>query len=96
MVIPEFNWDDIGAWSSLDRLNLADAQGNRGLGETLFLESAGTTAFSDEGLICAFGVKDLLIVQHGGVTMVVPKNETARLKELVKKVQANPKWKKYL
>ncbi len=96
MVIPEFKWDDIGAWSSLDRLHAADAKGNRAIGETLQLESEGTTCFSDEGIVCTFGVKDLLVVQHGGVTLVVPKTHSARLKDLVKQVQANPKWKKYL
>jgi len=96
MIVPEFQWDDIGAWSSLDRLHAADVQGNRSIGETLLLESEGTTCFSDAGLVCAFGVKDLLIVQHEGVTLVADKAHTARLKELVKKVQANSKWKNYL
>ncbi len=96
MVIPEFQWDDIGAWSSLDRLHPADKQGNRSIGDALLLESEGTTCFTDAGLVCAFGVQDLLIVQHEGVTLVADKAHTARLKELVKKVQANPKWKNYL
>ena len=96
MVIPEFSWDDIGAWSSLDRLHKADAKGNRSVGETIQLESEGTTCFSDAGIVATFGVKDLLVVQHEGVTMVVHKSQTPRLKELVKLVQANKKWAKYL
>jgi mannose-1-phosphate guanylyltransferase len=96
MVIPEFQWDDIGAWSSLDRLHPADARGNRAVGNALMLESEGTTTFADKGLICAFGVRDLLVVQHGGVTLVANKAHTARLKDLVKMLPANPKWKKYL
>jgi mannose-1-phosphate guanylyltransferase/mannose-6-phosphate isomerase len=96
MVIPEFSWDDIGAWSSLDRLHKADAAGNRAVGETIQLESEGTTCFSDSGIVATFGVKDLLVVQHEGVTMVVHKSQTPRLKELVKQVQANKKWAKYL
>ena len=96
MVIPEFKWDDIGAWSSLDRLHSADAQGNRVIGDALMLESEGTTCFTDEGLVCTFGIKDLLVVQHGGVTLVAHKSATPRLKELVKKVAGNKKWGKYL
>lgn len=86
MVVPEFRWDDIGAWGALDRLHPADAAGNRAVGEAVQLESAGTTCFSDEGMIATFGVKDLLVVRHDGVTMVVHKSHAARLKELVKKV----------
>ncbi len=96
MVIPEFAWDDIGAWGALDRRNAPDADGNRALGEAVLLESSGVTAFSDSGLIAAFGVKDLLIVQHGGVTMVVPKSHAPRLKELVKKVGETKGGAKYL
>jgi mannose-1-phosphate guanylyltransferase len=97
MVIPEFQWDDIGAWSSLDRLHPADTQGNRAIGDSLMLDSSGITSFSDSnGLVCTFGVRDLLVVQHGGVTLVADKTHTARLKELVKQVQANAKWRKYL
>jgi mannose-1-phosphate guanylyltransferase/mannose-6-phosphate isomerase len=96
MVIPDFTWDDIGAWSSLDRLHAADAAGNRAIGETVQLESSGTTCFSDAGLVATFGVKDLLVVQHEGVTMVVHKSLTPLLKELVKKVGENKKWKGYL
>jgi mannose-1-phosphate guanylyltransferase len=96
MVIPEFKWDDIGAWSSLDRLHAADAAGNRAIGETIQLESSGTTCFSDSGIVATFGVKDLLVVQHEGVTMVVHKSQTARLKELVKKVGEKKAWGKYL
>lgn len=96
MVVPDFAWDDIGAWSALDRLHDADARGNRAIGEAVQLESEGVTAFSDEGLVATFGVKDLLVVRHGGVTMVVHKSLTPRLKELVKKVGAVKKYGKYL
>jgi mannose-1-phosphate guanylyltransferase len=96
MVIPDFAWDDIGAWSALDRRNASDADGNRSLGEAVMLDSSGVTAFSDSGLIAAFGVKDLLIVQHSGVTMVVPKSHASRLKELVKKVGEAKGGGKYL
>ena len=96
MVIPDFSWDDIGAWSSLDRLHPADAAGNRAVGETVQLESSGTTCFSDSGIVATFGVKDLLVVHHDGVTMVVHKSQTPRLKELVKKVGAVKAYGKYM
>ncbi len=96
MVIPAFDWDDIGAWSALDRRHAADAAGNRAIGETVQLESNGTTCFSDSGMVATFGVKDLLVVQHEGVTMVVHKSLTPRLKELVKKVGEAKARQKYL
>jgi mannose-1-phosphate guanylyltransferase len=96
VVVPNIRWDDIGSWSALDRLHSANAEGNRLLGEALALDTQNTTVFSDGGLVCTFGVQDLLVVQHGGVTMVVPKDKLPRIKELVKLVQAKSKLAKYL
>jgi mannose-1-phosphate guanylyltransferase len=96
VVVPNIHWDDIGSWSALDRLHEANAEGNRILGEAITLDSTNTTVFSDGGLVCTFGVSDLLVVQHGGVTLVVPKDKLPRIKELVKLVQAKPKLVKYL
>jgi mannose-1-phosphate guanylyltransferase len=96
VVVPEFGWDDIGSWSALDRLHAPDADGNRRIGQSLALEAKNNTLFSDGGLVAAFGVSDLLIVQTGGVTLVLPKDKAARLKELVKLAQKDAKLKKYL
>jgi mannose-1-phosphate guanylyltransferase len=96
VVVPEFSWDDIGSWSALDRLHVPDADGNRKVGRCLSLEATGNTLFSDGGLVAAFGVRDLLIVQTGGVTLVLPKDKAPRLKELVKLAQKDAKLKPYL
>ena len=96
VVVPEFRWDDIGSWTALDRLNAPDADGNRKIGPCVSLESKGNTFFTDAGLVAAFGVSDLLIVQHDGVTLVLPKEKAPRIKEIVKLVQAQKKLGKYL
>ncbi|HLP42982.1 MAG TPA: mannose-1-phosphate guanylyltransferase/mannose-6-phosphate isomerase, partial [Fibrobacteria bacterium] len=94
--VPEFRWDDIGSWSALDRLHAQDSDGNRKVGQVVALESHGNTFFSDGGMIAAFGVSDLLVVQHEGVTMVLPRAMAPRIKELVKLVQKEKKLGKYL
>ncbi len=96
VVIPQFSWDDIGSWSALDRLHKPDGDGNRLVGQCLSLESGNNTLFCENGLVAAFGVSDLLIVQTGGVTLVLPKDKASRLKEIVKLVQKNGKLKKFV
>jgi mannose-1-phosphate guanylyltransferase len=96
VVVPGFNWDDIGAWSSLDRQLQPDADGNRVKGDGLLLECQGNTCFTDEGLVALFGVENLLVVHSEGVTLVVEKSKAPQLKELVKKVRENPKWAQYI
>ena len=66
------------------------------VGQCLALDSSGNTLFSENGLVAAFGVSDLLIVQTGGVTLVLPKDQASRLKEIVKRVQKNAKLKKFV
>jgi mannose-1-phosphate guanylyltransferase len=96
VVVPQFSWDDIGSWSALDRLHAPDADGNRMVGQCLALEADNNTLFSETGLVAAFGVSDLLIVQTGGVTLVLPKDKAPRLKEIVKLAQKQKKLAKYL
>lgn len=97
VVIPEFSWDDIGSWTALDRLHQADAQQNRLLGQGVLEDSQNLTIFnSEKGIIATYGVKDLLIVQHNGVTLVCHKDKRPDLKVLVKKVGQETKWKKFL
>jgi len=96
VVVPDFSWDDIGAWSALERLHEPDKKNNIRIGEVVELDSQNTCCFTDSGLIAVFGVRDLLVVQHGGVTMVVHKNRQAELKSLVARVKEQKKYNKYL
>lgn len=96
VVIPKFSWDDIGAWSALDRIRPADKTGNRLLGNATALDCEGVTVFNTEGLVATFGLKDVLVVQHNGVTMVCPKEKSPELKKLVAQVGLNAAWAKYL
>jgi mannose-1-phosphate guanylyltransferase len=96
VVVPDFNWDDIGSWTALDRLHAADKSGNIRLGDVVDMETAGTTCFSTSGMIATYGVKDLLVVQHNGVTLVVHKDKRAELKKLVGLVKKQKRLEKYL
>jgi len=96
VIIPDFFWDDIGSWSALERLHKKDHWGNISVGESILADSRNTTCFSDSGMIAAYGVEDILLVQHGGVTMAVHKDKIADLKNLVKLVGKNRKLKPYL
>ncbi len=96
MVVPDYQWDDIGSWTALDRRNKTDKDQNIFLGESVHLETKNITAFADKGLIATYGVKDLLIVQHDGVTLVVHKDKRADLKKLVEEVKKKAKLSQYL
>ena len=84
LIPARFGWDDIGTWSSLERVLPADDEGNVSLGAHTALESSGCVLFADTGFIAAFGVSDLIIVQAHGKVLVCPKEKASDLKNLVK------------
>jgi mannose-1-phosphate guanylyltransferase len=79
----DFRWDDIGNWAALDRALEPDASGNVARGAHAALEATGCVLYSDGGVVAAFGVTDLVIVQARGKVLVCPKSRAPELKRLV-------------
>jgi len=78
-----FAWSDLGSWSSWAELAEADALGTVALGETLQLDCENTLVLSDEGLVAALGVKDLVVVRTGDVTLVVDRERCQDVRRLL-------------
>ena len=51
---------DIGSWGAMSALLDADAEGNRGSGDTLFVDTRNTFVQSDGRLVATVGVDDLV------------------------------------
>lgn len=81
-----FRWDDVGSWESLARNRLSDADGNVCEGEVHLSGSEGNIAVADSGRLALLGVEDLLVVQTGHVTLVMPRSESPRLKDYLRKL----------
>jgi mannose-1-phosphate guanylyltransferase len=86
LVPARFAWDDIGSWAALERALPHDKNGNVAIGPHLSLESNHCALYSDSGVIAAFGVSDLIVVQAHGKVLVCPKNRAAGLKNLIAKL----------
>lgn len=96
VVVPAFSWDDMGSWEVLDRRNPPGPGGNRLLGRGVALDSRNVTAFAPEGMVALLGVRDLLVVQYEGVTLVCGKERLPELKKLVARVRDEKKLNRYL
>ena len=105
MVPASFQWDDLGSWTSLERImSPVDSAGNilfsrRKQGHLSSLESHDNIVALDQkknkGLVALLGVRDLVIVQEGDVLLVAKRNALDKMKELVKQVRENPSLQKY-
>ncbi len=89
VVIPaRFHWDDLGSWAALATAHEArDGAGNVARGRALFHDASGVIAFSEGGLVAALGVKDLVIVRTGDVTLVCARDRAQDVRALVERLK---------
>ena len=89
MVRGTFAWDDVGSWTSAARYLEHDRDGNAVRGRHLGLDTRRTVIVGEpDRLIATLGVRDLVIVQHRGVTLVASRAKAQRVRELVAQAQA--------
>jgi mannose-1-phosphate guanylyltransferase len=92
----EFDWDDVGSWTSLERLNPSDLSGNTILARHLGIRTHNSIVVGNTGhLIATIGVDDLVIVQTAEATLVAKKSDEAAVKQIVEMIEEN-QWSQYL
>lgn len=94
----DFPWDDVGDWPAIERHNPKDAAGNVARAEFVPLDASNCVIVSGdkEHVVTAVGVRDLVIVHTPDATLVCHKNEAQKVRELVKKLAGQKKFKKLL
>ncbi len=83
MACGTFAWDDVGAWPALESHFEQDEAGNTNIGQVESLDAAGNIVLSEDRLTAVIGVKDLVVVQADGVTLVCPKDRAQDIKQMV-------------
>ncbi len=78
-----FDWNDVGSWDSIYELKDKDMNNNVLIGNHLALASQGNYIYSEKGLVTTIGVKNLIIIQTKDALLVVNRNESENVKELV-------------
>ena len=80
----EFKWDDVGSWTAIPKHFPRDAAGNACLGRTALLDTDDSIVVSEGGhLTAVLGMKDVVIVQTSGATLVCAKDRVQDIKRLV-------------
>lgn len=83
-VVPgELGWSDIGSWSAVAGLAPADAQGNRLSGESVLVDSRNCYIQSENRLVGAVGVEDLIIVDTPDALLVTHRDRSQDVKQIV-------------
>jgi mannose-1-phosphate guanylyltransferase len=88
-VLPgNFGWDDIGTWSALGRVRDKDEFGNVTSGGVHMLDCSDNIVHANSGKVVMYGVEDLVVVTHDGLTLVTTREKAADLKRLVESLPA--------
>jgi mannose-1-phosphate guanylyltransferase len=82
-VVPaDFEWDDLGSWDAVGRVLDGDSRGNVTLGDGLTIDAENCVLASD-GHVSVVGVEDLVVASYDGNTLVVPREQSQRVREVV-------------
>src|SRR5437763_3721870 len=82
-----YQWDDVGSWLALERMQPQDADGNTILATHAGVNTNRCVIVGDPGrLIATVGVNDLIIVQDGDALLVADRRDEAGLKLLVERL----------
>ena len=88
-VVPAtFDWDDLGSWDAVARHLQTDTQDNAVLGNALTIDARDNVIASD-GHVSLVGVEDLVVASFGDRTVVLPKDDSQRVREVVAELKAD-------
>ncbi len=90
LVVPaSFGWDDLGSWTSLERVDKPDSDGNIFEGNVLSMDTKNSIIRSNnqEKLIATLGIEDVIVVDTEDVLLVADKARTSDLKNLIEELK---------
>jgi mannose-1-phosphate guanylyltransferase/mannose-1-phosphate guanylyltransferase/mannose-6-phosphate isomerase len=89
-VVPaELGWSDVGSWSALWDIGKKDERGNVAMGDVIVLDAKNSYIRSEDRLVAAIGVEDLIVVATDDVVLVLPRDRAQDVKGLVDKLRAS-------
>jgi mannose-1-phosphate guanylyltransferase len=96
-VLPvNFGWDDLGDWNSLERLHRGGD--NVELATHVGRDTKGAIVYNsnDDEVIVTIGLEDVVVVRDRNVTLIVDKNRTQEIKQVLKLLEKDPKLENLL
>lgn len=76
-------WSDIGSFAALHEVLAPDGDGNVLEGHALAIDAKGCLVRSDGPMVAVIGVENLVVVATGDAVLVVPRDQSQRVREAV-------------
>jgi mannose-1-phosphate guanylyltransferase len=89
-VVPcDIGWSDIGSWAALGDLTAPDEQGNRIEGEVILHDVSNCYIQSNQRIVGAVGVKDLVIIDTPDAVLIADRNHAQDVKHIYARLKAD-------
>ena len=83
-VVPaDIGWSDIGSWNAISNLIAPDIDNNRVSGEAILIDSHNTFIQSDDRLVAAVGIDNLMIIDTPDALLVAHPGKAQEVKQVV-------------
>ena len=79
----DFGWSDIGSWKAVAQELPADTAGNTVSGEVVLADCSNTHVQSEDRLVAAVGLHDVVIVDTPDALLVCDRHSTQKVKDIV-------------
>ncbi len=83
-----FGWSDVGSWDQWAESFSADERGNLVQGDAVVIDSSSCVVRSNDRLIAAVGLKDVIIVDSGDALLVVSREHVQDVRKVVTELKA--------
>lgn len=92
-----FGWDDLGDWNAVERLLKGD-ESNVELAKHVGHDTNGSILYSsdEDEVIVTIGLEDVVVVRDGKATLIVHKDRTQEIKQIVNKLKSDSQLQKFL
>lgn len=98
-VLPvEFGWDDLGDWNAIERLLKKETEPNVELATHVGLDTKGAIfyASNEDDVIVTIGLEDVVVVRDKNVTLIVKKERTQEIKQVLKTLESDSRFTELL
>ncbi|MEG6567639.1 mannose-1-phosphate guanylyltransferase [Thermoanaerobacterium saccharolyticum] len=87
-VVPgDFGWDDVGSWTSIERLYEKDENGNVIKGNVVSVDTKKCIITGSDKLIATLGIEDVIIVDTEDALLICSKDKAQNVKEVLKELR---------
>jgi mannose-1-phosphate guanylyltransferase/mannose-6-phosphate isomerase len=88
VVALDAGWNDVGSWSAVYDVSEKDENGNYCHGDVLTEGTKNSLLYSDERLITAVGLSDMIVVETKDAVLVASKDSVQDVKKIVNQLRS--------